>query len=73
MVARSQLAVLDFNSGHSTHAKNKQGDLRYKQQFSEVTQSWVVKKISEKKDYSYKEYLMDEAFYNPDNMKSKHH
>lgn len=63
MIARSQLVALDFNSGNFIHAKDKSGNLRYKQQFSKVTQSWVVKKITEKKDHTYKEYLMDEAFY----------
>ena len=50
MIARAQLAVIDFNSGAGlAHRKNKQGDLQYKHQFSKITQSWVVKKI-----YKYK-------------------
>ena len=44
MIARAQLVVLDFNSGVGLEqSNNKQGDLRYKHQFSKITQSWVVK------------------------------
>ena len=50
MIARAQLAVLDFNSGVGlAHRKNKQGDIKYKHQFSKITQSWVVTKICERK------------------------
>ena len=50
MIARSQLAVLDFNSGVGLgQAETSQGKLQYKQQFSRVTQTWVVKKITGKK------------------------
>ena len=44
MIARVQLAVLEFNSVvGSAHRKNKQEDLQYKHQFLKITQSWVVK------------------------------
>ena len=60
MIARSQLAVLDFNSGvGSQQAVTKAGNLRYKQQFSRVTQNWVVKKVSSKKERMYIKHLMD--------------
>ena len=50
MIARVQLAVLDFNFGVGlAHHKNKQRDLQYKRQFSKITQSWAVKKIYERK------------------------
>ena len=50
MIARVQLAVLDFNFGVGlAHRKNKQRDLQYKHQFSKITQSWAVKKIHERK------------------------
>ena len=50
MIARTQLAVLDYNSGvDCKQAVTKEGDLRYKQCFSKVTQTWVVKRINKKK------------------------
>ena len=59
MIARTQLAVLDFNSGSDTkHATKKDGTLRYKQVFCRITQNWVVKKITEKKERKYLEELM---------------
>ena len=62
VIARAQLAVLDFNSRVGlAHRKNKQGDLQYKHQFSKITQSWVVKKIYERKEKEmYKNHTMDE-------------
>ena len=62
MIARAQLTVLDFNSGAGlAHRKNKQGDLQYKHQFSKITQSWVVKKMNERKEKeTYKNHMMDE-------------
>ena len=65
MVARAQLAVLDFNCGVGIEqSKNKHGELRFKHQFSKVTQSWVVKKIPEKKEKTlYLSHIMDEISY----------
>jgi len=46
MIARTQLAIMDFNCcADNVQAMTKDGTLRYKQVFSRVTQSWVVKKV----------------------------
>ena len=59
MIARTQLAVLDFNCNwNNGQAKTIDGDLRYKQVFSKITQSWVVKKISDKNEKTYQNGLM---------------
>ena len=65
MVARVQLAVLDFNSGtRLVQAKDDQGDLRYKHQYSKTTQSWVAKKITERKDKEpFRNHILDEVMY----------
>lgn len=61
MIARTQLAILDFNSGSDNcQAITKEGDLRYKQVFSRVTQSWVIKKVMKKKKYDYLQTLLQE-------------
>ena len=58
MQARAQIAVLGYNSEvNSGHATTKTNDKRYKQVFSKVTQSLVVKPITNKKDCSI--YLTD--------------
>lgn len=63
MVARSQLATLDFNSGTGREqALTKSGIPRFKQSFSRVTQTWVVKKILSKKNKHFLEILMEETF-----------
>ena len=62
MIARAELAVLDFNCGVGVgQAKTQSGKLRFKQQYSKVTQSWVVKQIREPKDRVYIQHLMDEV------------
>ena len=62
MIARSQLAILDHNSGANLlQARTKDGLLRYKQQFSKITVNWVVKKISSKKDRSYVTEIVKEV------------
>ena len=54
MVARLQLAVMDFSSGvNRKQAITKTRDLRYKQLYSKVTQNWVVNKIREQKHHNY--------------------
>ena len=64
MVARSQLAVMDHNSSVDLgQAKTKTGQLRYKQVFSRVTQSWVVKKIKAPKDKCYIDDIVEETLY----------
>ena len=63
MIARAELAVLDFNCGVRVgQDKTQSGKLRFKQQYSKVTQSWVVKQICEPKDGVYIQHLMDEEF-----------
>jgi len=60
MIARTQLAVLDFNSGmDNQQAKTKDGTLRYKQVFSRVTQSWVVKRVMTEKKREYLYQLLE--------------
>ena len=64
MIARLQLAILDFNSGVGLNqATTSNQQLRYKQQFSKVTQSWVIKKIKLPKDKVYMDHLLDEIKY----------
>eukprot|EP00111_Clytia_hemisphaerica_P009899 TCONS_00028980-protein len=63
MIARSQLAVLDNNSGVcAVQSETKAGDKRTKLQFSKVTQSWVVKNIKEPKQKDYIEHILFEIF-----------
>ena len=64
MIARSQLAVLDFNSGvGAQQATTKAGNLRFKQQYSRITDTWVLKKIASKKNRTYRYDLMEDVFY----------
>ena len=64
MVARAQLAVLDFNSGVGlAQAKTKNGVFRFKQQFSRVTQTWVMKKLASPKERLYLKHLIDEVMH----------
>ena len=61
MIARSQLAILYFNSGVGlSQAFSNNGKLRFKQQFSKVTQSWVIKKVMEPKQKLYIDHLLQE-------------
>ena len=51
MIARTQLAVLDYNCGsNNIQVTTKDGKRRYKHIFSKVMQNWVLKKISKTKD-----------------------
>ena len=62
MIARSQLAVLNFNCVVGlVQAKTMDGKHRYKLQFSKITQSWVVKKVSLAKEKAYIGHLVDEV------------
>ena len=64
MIARAELAVLDLNHGVGVgQAKTQSGKLCFKQQYSKVTQSWVVKQIREPKDRVHIQHLMDEVMY----------
>ena len=59
MIARTQLAVMDFNDSMcNEQATTADGSLSYKQVFLRVTQSWVVKKIKKKRNRSYLEPLL---------------
>ena len=50
MIARGELATLDFNAGVGLqNAKTKKSELRNKQQFSRITQSWAMKKARDQK------------------------
>ena len=73
MIARTQLTVLHYNCGsNNTHATTKDGECRYKQIFSKVTQNWVVKKISETKDREYiNELLSSKLEASPDTRGDK--
>lgn len=62
MVARTQLAALDQNSGSGTeHAHTKKGDLRFKIVFPKNQKNWVAKKISTPKVKSYISEIMEET------------
>ena len=66
MIARTQLAVLDYNCGSSnTQATKKDKKRKYKQFFSKLTQNWVVKKISERKDQEYIHELLSSTLKAP--------
>ena len=59
MIARTQLAVMDFNDSMcNEQATTADGSLSCKQVFSHVTQSWVVKKVMKKRNRSYIEPLL---------------
>ena len=60
MTARSQVVVLEFNASVGLkQAETELGELRFKQQFSKVTQSWVAERIILKKNKMYVNHLMD--------------
>jgi hypothetical protein len=62
MLARSQLAALDFNSGSNLEqATTATGKQRYNLNFSKITKSWSVKPIKEKKDYIFLHNLMHQT------------
>ena len=50
MIARTQLAILDFNSGSNLNqATTKEGKKRYNASFSKMTATWLAKSIKQKK------------------------
>ena len=54
LYARTQLAVLDHNSGIARkQATKKDGTPRVKTQFTKITDQWVAKNIRERKDKTY--------------------
>ena len=64
MIACFQVAMLDFNAGVGLKkAETKLRELRFKQKFSKVSQSWVTKKITSKKDKIYLNHLINEVLH----------
>ena len=62
MIARTELAILHFNSvSAADFAKTKAGKRIYKQQFSKITNSWVIKKVRGKHDKKYIHHLLEEV------------
>ena len=54
MLARSQLAIMDFNKGLDLkQAKTKEGADRYNVISSKITKNWTAKPIKEEKDRTY--------------------
>ena len=50
MIARTQLVILDINSGSNLNqATTKEGKKRYNTSFSKMTANWSTKPIKEKK------------------------
>ena len=64
MVARAQLAAIDFNLGsYLEHAKTKDGEDRYNVTFSKMTGNWSAKPIKEKKCSGIFMELIDRTVY----------
>ena len=62
MLARTQLAVMDFNQGSKLEqATTASGEKRYNIQFSKVTKNWSAKPIKKQKDKSYLHKMIDET------------
>ena len=54
MLARSQLAIMDFNEGSNLEqATTEKCEKRYNVQFSKITKSWSSKSMGKEKDKSY--------------------
>ena len=54
MLARSQLAIMDFNQGSNLkQAKTKHGEDRFYVLSSKITNTWTAKPIKERKDGTY--------------------
>ena len=52
MIARTQLAILDFNSGSNLNqATTKEGKKRYNTSFNKMIATWSAKPIKEKKSH----------------------
>jgi len=59
-VTKSQLAILDFNSGSELEqAKTRDGKDRHNVVFSKVTKLWQAKPIKEKKSREFLSKLVD--------------
>ena len=62
MIARSQVAAIDFNSGSNlVQAKTVQGNLRYNISYSKITKNWSAKPIKEQKDRKFCKDMVNRA------------
>ena len=62
MVARTQLAAIDFNLGcNLEQAKTKEGEYRYNVTFSKMTQNWSAKPIKQEKSLKVFAKLIDRS------------
>ena len=62
MIARTELAVMDFNSGaFCEQSKTTDGSFRYKLQYSRISNSWVTKGIKEKKEKSFISVILEKV------------
>ena len=62
MLARSQLAIMDFNEGSNLEQVTAEKDeKRYNVQFSKITKSWSSKPIKKEKDRSYLHRMVKET------------
>ena len=62
MLARSQLATMDFNEGSNLEqVTTKEGEKGYNVQFSKITKSWYLKPIKKEKDGSYLHLMVKET------------
>ena len=62
MLARSQLAIMDFNQGSNLkQAKTKDGEDRFHVLSSKITNTWTAKPIKEEKDRTYLHNMVRET------------
>ena len=62
MLARSQLAIMDFNQGNNLkQAKTKDGEDRFHVLSSKITNTWTTKPIKEEKDRTYLHNMVRET------------
>ena len=62
MLARSQLAIMDFNQGSNLkQAKTKDGEDRFHVRSSKITKAWTAKPIKEEKHHIYLHNMVRET------------
>ena len=62
MLARSQLAIMDFNQGSNLEqAKTRKGEDKYKVQFSKITKTWSSKPVKKQKDRTFLQDMVKET------------
>ena len=62
MLARTQLAIMDFDKGSNLEqVATEKGEKRYNVQFSKITKSWSLKPIKKEKGRSYLHCKVKEA------------